>query len=202
MEYSKEEKNIIDKAFPKIYELFRRGGFPDQSVKERHLQKLYDFEVLSDNKIRFKLDRHPHAFGFSSLGTPSSAYHTITYLYELDTEKNTIIKIYSEAGELLIKYEWLADEELLDLFNYDFDEPEYIMEWEEDLQKIDSEEKAKQYAITKFVETYEQDTYWFIKYDSKDLPEDFKSRLLEELKKLFIPKLVEIWEKNNTGDEN
>ena len=202
MEYSKEEKDCISEAREKIHKIFSMGEFPDNSVGKRHLQKLYGFECLSNGKVRFRLDRHPHAFGFASLGMPSSAFCTITYLYELDTEKNTIIEINCEAGELFINYEWLAVDELQDLFGYDNVMHEDIMEWEEDLQKIDSEEKAKQYAIRAFEEYYikDKDTYWFIRYDSDDLPEDFKQIFLKEIKKQFVPKMFDLWQQQITED--
>ena len=69
------------------------------------------------------------------------------------------------------------------------------MEWEEDLQKIDSEEKAKQFAIRAFEEYYikDKDEFWFIRYDQDDLPEDFKQIFLKEIKKQFVPRMVELW---------
>ena len=191
-----EEYLSISDAYDAINKIFDRGDFPDYSVKLKHIRKIYDLEVLSDNKVRFKLDRHPHAFGFASLGMPSSAYRTITILYELDTEKNEIVEIGRDASELSINYEWLADDEVQKVFSSDYDNFD-LSKWETDLEKIDNEEKAKQYAIRAFEEYYikDKDEFWFIiRYDQEDLPEDFKLRLLEEIKKQFVPEMIELWE--------
>ena len=73
--------------------IFSRDEFPDNSVEESHLRKLYSFECLQNGKVRFCLDRHPHYFHGVSKGGPSSAFRTITILYELDIEKEGIIEI-------------------------------------------------------------------------------------------------------------
>ena len=120
-------------------------------------------------------------------------------------EKDEIIEINRETGEFIINYEWLADDELQHLFDYDNVIHEDIVEWEEVLKKIDIEEKAKQYAIRAFEEYYikDKDEFWFIRYGQEDLPEDFKPRLLEEIKKQFVPRMIEQWKivKEFTEDE-
>ena len=139
MKYIKKEEAIIDEAYDIIYKIFERNEFPDYSVERKHLRKLYGFECLPNDKFRFCLDRHPHAFGFSSLGMPSSAYRTITIVYELDMEMDEIIEIDREVGELFINYEWLAGEEVQQVFSSDYDNFD-LNKWETDLEKIDNEE--------------------------------------------------------------
>jgi hypothetical protein len=59
------------------------GDFPDRSVTEKHIRAIEDFERVSNDKVQFIIEHHPHIFGLRSKGKPSSAYTTEHHLYEL-----------------------------------------------------------------------------------------------------------------------
>ena len=123
------------------------------------------------------------------MGGPSSAFRTQTFLYELDIEKEEIIEISKEVGELVLDYEQLASENIQRL-----DHGSWEDSWGESFKKINTDSEAKKFAIQEF-----EGIGWIedSPYDLKDLPEDpprFESRLLEEIKKRFVPRMVGLWE--------
>jgi hypothetical protein len=61
MENKSKIRNILE-------ELSKNGGFPGDMGEERHVDRAYSFEKVGSKKVRFKIERHPHILGRSSLG--------------------------------------------------------------------------------------------------------------------------------------
>ena len=105
--------------------------------------------------------------------------------------KKEIIEISVEVGELELEYRKLAQEgvEWLDNVSTVFDST---------FNEIKNEAEAQQFAISEF-----KRIDWMEEYEGEeDLPEDFKPRLLEEIKKEFVSKVLGFWQEYKMHYEN
>lgn len=59
-----------------LADIVESGRFPSDTFDVRHIEKIGGFQHLSQPKVRFWVERHPHLFGAPSLGKASSAFVT------------------------------------------------------------------------------------------------------------------------------
>lgn len=167
------EKNEIRSMLVDIVE---SGTFPTDSFEIRHIEKIYDLKVVSKNKVRFWVERHPHLFGKPTLGGPSSAYIPKYYLYELDTELKEVVLIKKEKDESIINY-WQLAMEAVD--NYiDFGD---LTHYDEKFKVLNSKDEVVEFA-KKEVENLD----WDNGFDEDVLPPDFMAKYMAEVRKQFV----------------
>ena len=167
-----------------LVEIIEFGNFPDDSFDVQHLERISGFKKITQNKVQFEIERHPHIFWKPSIGKESSAFVTETYLFELDlnTKKVTILSV--ETSQPVIDYYHLADEEVTNWFdsvNYERDYPE--------LSKLTTEQQVIDYAKEKVKELEWIDS---LGTDEK-LPEDFEEKYMQEVEELFAEMMVCNW---------
>ena len=172
-----------------LVDIVESGNFPSDSFGIRHIEKTVQFNIVSENKVQFWIERHPHLFNKPTLGMASSAFIPIDYLYELNTKSKMVRLVKKEKGDPVVDIEMLAEENVSDLFNYG-DNSEY----DEQFKNINSEEEAVEFAIKGF----DSNDYWTEEAEAKsgEVPNipDFKEEYLESLKICFVYEMVSLWE--------
>jgi len=168
-----------------LEELIESSAFPDESFIRRHLDKIYDVETLSNGKVRFWIERHPHLFGNASIGKASSAYIPISYQYELDATGKKVTLVKEEKGNPVIDYYALAMEEI------DIGKEVGLFDFDDALQKLKTKDEAVRFAENKF-----EEFNWLTVYKSDETPLDFDVNFLKELRELFVETVLELWQED------
>ena len=167
-----------------LIDIVESGNFPTDSFEIRHIETIYDLKVVSKNKVRFWVERHPHLFRKPTLGGPSSAYIPKYYLYELDTKLKEVVLIKKEQDEPVINYWQLAME---DVSNY-FDCGD-VTQYDKKLKVLNSKDEVVEFA-KKEVENLD----WDHGFDEDELPPDFMAKYMAEVRKQFVDAMLTLWE--------
>jgi len=178
MEYKEKDLRNL------LFSIIDKDEFPDKSFEIRHIERIEHFEQTPKNNFRFKIERHPHLFGQSSIGRPSFAYVPITDHFELDPVKQKVSLRDSQKGEPVIDYEFLAQEEVEFYFaNSDF---------EDEISSIQVEKGVVDFAMREF-----ETIPWLQSYQSEeDVPPDFTEKFFTELRRHFIREMLKIYNKH------
>ncbi|MFX0115220.1 MAG: hypothetical protein ACFFB3_11795 [Candidatus Hodarchaeota archaeon] len=164
-----------------LVDIVEKGNFPDDSFEMRHIERIGSFQILSNNKVRFWIERHPHLFGKQTRDLASSAFTPIHYQYELDTESKNVVLIKQEKDEPIIDYSILAREDV----DFVIDG----MRLGDELRELDSEE-----SVVKFAEKKMGEFDWLGGYEAcEDLPPDFNEKLMAEIKKESLTQILRQW---------
>ncbi len=174
-----------DAAMEGLFFLIERGDFPDDSVSTRHWNRI-DLIKCEGNKFQFYIDRHPHLFSRSSVGKASTAFVTISYLYEYDFNTDTVKFIKKEIGEAVIDIPSLIDEEVV-----------FIVEESGDYKELDERFKTKEEVIN--FAKIEADNYDLERLldscsNPELLPKDFMKNVKLEFGKQFVKAVESQWE--------
>lgn len=165
-----------------LVDIVESGNFPSDSFEIRHIEEIYSLKVISENKVRFWVERHPHLFGKPTLGNPSSAYIPKCYLYELDTKIKEVILIKKEQDKLVINYCQLGMEAVDNYFDsggYDYDEQ---------FNTLKSEAEVIEFA-GKEVKNLD----WVCGFDEDELPPGFIEKYMAEIRKQFVDGMLTHW---------
>jgi hypothetical protein len=168
----------------RLCKIIEDGEFPDDSFEIRHLRKVSEFERIGKNKVRFRIERHPHLFHRTSLGRPSSAYVPTVCIYEFDLRNNKVIDVEAKELDPVIDYEMLAEDEI-----------DWWKEWFSYKSNVNDpdDDKTKEEAIKKAKKVFEKIDWLSSLVSDHELPNDFGEKLLTELWKQFIPVFLEEW---------
>ena len=170
-------------------DLVESGNCPDDSLEVEHILRGYRVEKISPNRFRISVERHPHLFGRPSKGMQSSAFATVKRTYELDTETQKINFLGEEVVDIEINYYALVEED----FSPEMYEWWIDAEQKNELAKLETKEEALDFAeklieINKINEPVDA-----IYSTSYELPTDFKEKLIDVTKEIFIHKVMEEW---------
>ena len=100
-----EDNYNIDDLFSCLLGILKNGNFPDDSFEEKHFIKTYFHERITDKKVQFSVERHPHIFGHPSKGIASSAFATVNRNFELDIETKNVVFIDEQVLSVTVDYE-------------------------------------------------------------------------------------------------
>lgn len=173
-----------NEAIDIFVDMVEGGNCPDESLEKKHVHRGYTINRLAPNKFQISIERHPHIFGRSSLGEPSSAFATVKRTYELDTDLKKIDFIGEDVEDIFIDYEALAYQDVEMVLDSN------MSEIEPDLVDFNTEDDVKIFAEKEF-EGFD----WLAGYDCDyDLPSDFEEELLATSKEVFVGKILEKWD--------
>lgn len=172
-----------------VREIFKDGGFPDDSVEERHFYNgcMSDFTPAGNNKYRFSMIRHPPFGPHQDRKTGLSAFTEVENFFILDVGNKNVIEDGFKVLDVVVDYDQMAD-----------DTVESIMDWSRtQLEKFPSMGKA-----IEFIENEAENMNWKggIVDDIEDIELmklDFMfdwDRYLSTVKKMFKEKMIKSWE--------
>ena len=173
-----------------VYEIFKQGRFPDDSVEERHFEngRLYGYEKTDKNQYSFSMIRHPSPIGSprpKGIGMPF--FMEIERFFVLDTAKKSITQVGEKLNRTFIDYDQLAEEDV-----------KGTLDW----SKTQLEKFPKREDAIKFIEKEAERLNWQGAMedgigDLEKLQPDFKfdsDRYLSTVKKLFINEMIKAWD--------
>ncbi len=170
-----------------LVDIVENGDFPNGTFDIRHIKRIYTFDFISEHKVQFWVERHPHVFGAPTLGVASSAFITKNYLYELNTATKTVELIKKTEEDPVVDISMLAYESASDLI---FEDGGY----DEHFERLKTKDEVVEFAINDF----NSNEYWRADAEIKasELPtiKDFEEKYLDELKKSFVYKFLQHWE--------
>lgn len=169
-----------------LVDIVKSGNFPSDSFEIRHIEEIYILKVISENKVRFWVERHPHLFGKPTLGGPSSAYIPKHYLYELDIKLKEVVLIKKEQDEPVINYWQLAMEAIGNWFDGGSD-------YDEQFNTLNSEA-----GVIEFAEKEVKNLDWVCGFDEDELPTGFIEKYMAEVRKQFIDEMLTQWKTYKT----
>lgn len=169
-----------------LYEIVENGNFPDESFGIEHIEKIDIKEWVSNDKVRFIVERHPHLFGHPSIGNASSAFARVEYIFELSVGAKTVKLIDENTLSNEIDYNALANEVV----------PDTVEGWLGDSASELANLKTEKEVI-RFAEQGFKSIDWLACYEpyieEDSFPNDFKDKLLKAFKKQFIDEILKEW---------
>ena len=198
------DKITIGEATKIIEDMIRNGKMADTGIEKRHIDynkyRLYDIEIMSNNKIRFKINRHPSITGASTIGRQSSNFIETMYQYEIDPNDWSISLI---DEKILRVYEdiWGMAEDEIEQFFFDILPDDFLKEHYPKLTNITDEKEAEKY-INNEVDKNSFDGWIFLmetSYESNDMQftEDVKNEYLKAIRSKYKYRLFNIWRDYN-----
>lgn len=163
-----------------LIDIVESGNFPTDSFEIRHIEKIDILKVVSENKVRFEVKRHPHLFGKPTLGGHSSAYIPKYYLYELDIKLKEVVLIKKEQDEPEINYWQLAMEDVSNYFDYGD-----VTHYDKKFKVLNSKDE-----VIGFAKKEVENLNW---KEVCDEPTFQQKKYMAEIRKQFIDEMIMHW---------
>jgi hypothetical protein len=175
-----------------IEELIEDWSFGEWGLVLKHMDQIFNLELEADaeNNVVFSLERHPHLFGRTSRGKASTAYATVTQIFQVNLKSKDIKLLEEKASDINIDYYGLANEDVESVFESGFPEQEDKLQ----LVAIDSKKAIKILAESLF-KNYDWESSYESNYHEL-LPKDFKSKLMDTIKDEFVSQVADLWKRD------
>ena len=172
-----------------VAQILSKGEFPEGAFELRDISNVKSFELVSDERVRFRIKHRLGLFDHIFQKDSLSAYIPKTYVFELDISTEKVNLIEQIEGEPVIHFKLLAIEEVEKCFElYQVHDRKFKKtNFEKDVIENAERELASIINGDDFANDIQKATEGGI------IPEDSFDRFLTEFKEQYISKMIHQW---------